>query len=48
MLNVPGTLYELPDRLIDGTNIGNGNVASLFPEQASYQHYFETQWGLTS
>jgi ribose transport system substrate-binding protein len=48
MLNVPGTLYEMPDRLIDGTNIGDGNVVSLFPSQATYQQYFKTQWGLSS
>jgi hypothetical protein len=48
MLNVSGTLYELPDRLVDGTNIADGNVASLFPSQASYQQYFKTQWGLSS
>jgi ABC-type sugar transport system substrate-binding protein len=48
MLNVPGTLYSLPDRLVDRTNIGDGNVDSLFPAQASYQQYFKTQWGLSS
>jgi ribose transport system substrate-binding protein len=48
MLKVPGTLYELPDRLIDGTNIGDGNVVSLFPSQASYQQSFKAQWGLSS
>jgi ribose transport system substrate-binding protein len=48
MLNVPGTLYALPDRLVDGTNIADGNVTSLFPSQASYEQYFKTQWGLSS
>jgi hypothetical protein len=43
----PGENQNLPMRLIDETNIEDGNLTTLFPTYDGFQEAFKEAWGLS-
>jgi ribose transport system substrate-binding protein len=46
MTGVPGAAFDLPARLVDGTNVGDGSDSTLFPSFSDYESKFKAAWGM--